>query len=419
MSISVNILVFNCGSSSLKFRLLAFPGERELARGEAQRIGPKTAEPARMVAKIGGVAREYAADMPDHAAALAETMRLLGETPTLMPQALGHRTVHGGNRFCQHTLLDDAAIADLEHTKALAPIHMPPILRVIDACRERYPQLPQVAVFDTAYHRTIPPEARAYALSSRVRGSLEVAKIGFHGISHEYVAGEAARILGKPLRELRAVSCHLGSGGASLCAIINGASVDSTMGCSPLAGLVMSTRSGDLDPDAMLRLLSKHNGDTRAVEDLLNKRSGVLGTSGLSADIRDVLKISRGDGPIAERCRWAMNVYTWRLRRHLGAFLATVAPADAIIFTDTIGETVPEVRAAACEGLGLFGVQINAGRNVRATGKDGGLALPADVATSDSPVRVLVIATNEELAIARCTFDALREANALPAGGAA
>lgn len=419
MSTSLNILVFNCGSSSLKFRLLAFPGERELARGEAQRIGPKTAEPARMVAVIDGDAREYPADMPDHAAALAETMRLLGETPTLMPHALGHRTVHGGSRFCEHTLLNDAAIADLEKTKALAPIHMPPILRVIQACREHYPRLPQVAVFDTAYHRTIPAHARVYALSSRVRDRLGVSKIGFHGISHEYVAGEAARLLGKPLGGLRAVSCHLGSGGASFCAIINGASVDSTMGYSPLAGLVMSTRSGDLDPDAMLRLLVHHRNDARASEDLLNKRSGVLGISGVSADIRDVLKLSRGEGPQAERCRWAFNLYSWRLRRYLGAFLATVAPADAIIFTDTIGETVPEVRAAACEGLGLFGVKIDPERNAKADASKQGMPLPIDVATIESRVRVLAVATNEELAIARCTFEALREANALPAGGAA
>jgi acetate kinase len=396
------ILVFNCGSSSLKFRVIAYPGEIELIRGEAQRVGPRTAEPSRLIYMLEGTQHQQVVEMADHAAALEVIMRLLAACSGLMPDAIGHRTVHGGQRFDRHTILDDAAIADLQGTCELAPLHMPSILRVIRACRQRYPDLPQVAVFDTAYHSTIPPAAKTYALSPRVRDGLGVAKIGFHGISHQYVVMEAARILNKPVDELRAVSCHLGSGGASLCAVVNGKSIDSTMGYSPLAGLVMSTRSGDIDPNGMLGLLAGYQGDVGKVENLLNRGSGVLGTAGISADIRDVIKAATDvDGVDADRARRAFDIYTWRLRRHLGAFLATISPADAIIFTDTIGELVPEVREAACRDLDVFdlGIDLEANRSAA--------VLPVDVARLDSRVRILVIATNEELAIARCTWQAL------------
>ncbi|MDD5658323.1 MAG: acetate/propionate family kinase, partial [Elusimicrobia bacterium] len=263
-------------------------------------------------------------------------------------------------------------------------------------CRARYPDLPQVIVFDTAFHQTIPDHAHTYPLPRALRQELGIRKYGFHGTSHQYVAEKAAEMLGRPMEQLNAVSCHLGSGGASLCAIVKGRSVDNTMGFSPLQGLVMSTRCGDLDPAVALRLLAQHQ-DRNAVEKLLNKRSGVLGMSGSSADIRDVFA-GMAQPDRRARLELTAQIYIWRIRKCLGAYLAVVGDADAVIFTDTIGETVPEVRWGVCAGMDAFGLRMDPERNLSAS------TLPADVAADDSPVRILVIQTNEELAIARRTY---------------
>ena len=398
----MNVLVFNCGSSSLKFRLIRMPEEEELTGGEAQRVGPVTAEPSRIVYRRHGEEETVWVEMRDHAVALTEVMKLLERDPELVPHALGQRVVHGGTRFTRSVVLDDGFVADLNEVKDLAPIHNPPAMAVIEACRSHYPDLPQVGVFDTAYHATIPDYARTYALPASLREDLAVRKYGFHGTSHRFVAEEAARFLGKPLESLNAVSAHLGSGGASLCAIVNGRSVDNTMGYSPLQGLVMSTRSGDLDPAVVLRLMGDAP-DAGKVEDMLNKQSGLLGLSARSSDIRDILSAG-GDGVNANRMRMTAQVYLWRIRKYLGAYLAVVGEADAVIFTDTIGEKVPDVPWAVCSGMEIFGLAIDAGRNVGVT------AMPADVSTDSSRIRILVIRTNEELAIARETVAALREA---------
>jgi acetate kinase len=397
----MNVLVLNCGSSSLKYRLIEMPGEKELAGGEAQRVGAPTAEPARIVHNGGGRERTVVVEMRDHTAAFAEVMKILGAEGQPRPDAIAHRIVHGGARFAAATIIDERVVAELEELQDLAPLHNPPATALVKGLRAIYPDLPQVAVFDTAFHATIPYRARTYALPRALSARLGIRKYGFHGTSHRYVAEEAARFLSRPLGKLSAVSCHLGSGGASLAAIVKGRSVDNTMGFSPLQGLVMSTRSGDLDPAVTLGLLARAGGDTRAVEGLLNKRSGVLGMSGASADIRDVFA---GQAETSAAARATEQVYLWRLRKYLGAYLAVVGKADCVIFTDTIGETVSEVRQAACAGMEAFGVAIDERRNREAR------ALPADVATDESPVRILVIRTNEELAIARSTYAALGEA---------
>jgi acetate kinase len=296
-------------------------------------------------------------------------------------------------------VVDDAVVAGLESVARLAPIHNPPATALLKACRARNPELPEVCVFDTSFHATIPDYARTYPLPARVREGLGIRKYGFHGTSHQFVAEEAAKFLGKPFAELNAVSCHLGSGGSSLCAIVKGKSVDNTMGFSPLQGLVMSTRCGDLDPAVTMRLLAAAQGDAGAVERLLNRKSGVLGLSGASADIRDVL--AGIGGASRERMGVTEQVYLWRMRKYLGAYLAVVGEPDAIIFTDTIGETVPAVRLSVCSGLEAFGVRIDAARNANVT------RYPCDVAAADSLVRLLVILTNEELAIARRAYHAL------------
>jgi acetate kinase len=251
------------------------------------------------------------------------------------------------------------------------------------------------------FHATIPDYAYTYAIPSWITHDLGIRKYGFHGISHQYVATETARLLQRPLNTLNAVSCHLGSGGASLCAIVDGKSVDNTMGYSPLQGLIMSTRCGDLDPAIALRLMALSDGDYLSVEKLLNEKSGVLGLSGKSADIRDALAaVSRPDGRTS-RPELAAQIYLWRLRKYLGSYLATVGKTDAVIFTDTVGETVPAVRWAMCTNMEDFGVMLDANRN------DSADQLPTDISAAASPVRIFVIATNEELSIARSTFSLL------------
>jgi acetate kinase len=332
-------------------------------------------------------------------------MKLLSAQENLTPDALGHRLVHGGARFAGHVLTTPQIVEELDRIKGLAPLHNPPAVDLIKACQQRYPHLPQAVVFDTAYHSTIPDYAYTYALPRGLAKRLGIRKYGFHGTSHQYVAAEAAKMLGKPLDRLNAVSCHLGSGGASLCAIVNGRSVDNTMGFSPLQGLIMSTRCGDLDPAAALQLLSMSMGDEEAVEAVLNRRSGVLGLSGTSADIRDILAGASSNAASA-RVDLTRQTYLWRIRKYLGSYLVAAGqsgPVDAIIFTDTIGETLSEVRWNVCANLECFGVKIDSQRNNSVT------QYPADVAADDSAVRILVILTNEELAIARETYRLLRE----------
>ena len=400
----MNILVFNCGSSSLKYRVIAMPSEVQRAGGEAQRVGPPTAEPSRIVYHIGDVNGTHYVEMPDQATAFEQVMALLAKHPELRPDVVAHRMVHGGTRFQRYALVDEKVIADLDAVADLAPLHNPPATALVKACRARYPDLPQVVVFDTAYHSTIPDYARTYAIPRWMTTDKGIRKYGFHGTSHQYVATEAAKFLGRPMSEFNAVSCHLGSGGASLCAIVKGRSVDNTMGYSPLQGLIMSTRCGDLDPALTLRLLAHYNGDFKSVERVLNKESGVLGMSGVSADISDILAgIAQGKGRLPKMDLTA-QIYLWRIRKYLGAYMAAVGYADAVIFTDTIGEKVAPVRWAVCADMETFGLSIDPERNRNAS------ELPVDVATDSSPVRILVVQTNEELAIAREAYSLLSRA---------
>ena len=402
----MRIIVFNCGSSSLKYRLIEMPGETELAAGEAERVGPKTALPGCIHHQAWGQKEDHTLDMPDHGAAFAGVMRLLERDSRLVPEAIGHRMVHGGAIFKNHVIVDETAFAHLEEVQELAPIHNPPALRLLAACRQLYPKLPETVVFDTAFHSTIPPAARTYALPAKLARKYCFRKYGFHGTSHQYVAQEAAKFLGIPMAELRAVSCHLGSGGASLCAIVNGRSVDNTMGYSPLQGLVMSTRSGDLDPAIALGLVARAQGDSRAVESMLNRKSGLLGLSGVSADIRDLF--ATGDGAQAAALGRAAQVYLWRIRKYLGAYLLVTERPHCIIFTDTIGEKLPAVRWAVTAGLDALGVVLDPMKNAA------GLPLPVDLAAVTSRVRILAIATNEEVAIARASFALLANPERLP-----
>jgi len=391
---SMNVLVFNCGSSSLKYRLIKMPDETELSGGEAQRIGPQTSEPSRIIHREAGREETIYAEMKDHGAAFEEILKIMKKNNNKV-DVIGHRVVHGAGIFRSHTMIDAEAIKNLKMTEGIAPLHNPPAVRLIEACHKLYPEIPQAAVFDTVFHSTIPWQAKTYALPKWIRRKFGIRKYGFHGTSHKYVAGEAAKYLKKPLDKLNAISCHLGSGGASLCAIINGKSADNTMGYSPLPGLVMSTRSGDIDPALVLQMAIASDGNFNAMEKLLNKESGVLGMSGVSPDIRDIFRTAGKNGATDERLSLTLQVYLWRLKKALGSYLAVTGVPDAVIFTDTIGETVPGVRQEACAGMEAFGIKIDMekNRNVK--------KLPADISAPDSETYVLVIATNEELEIAR------------------
>ena len=390
----MNVLTLNCGSSSLKYGLYTMPEERELMSGEAQRVGPKTAKPARIVHNEAGKTETLCVDMPDHATAFEAILNHAIDGSGLILDAIGHRIVHGGIHFSEHAVVDDESIQELTKTGDLAPLHNPPAIALVKACWARYPDMKQAVIFDTTFHATIPEYAREYALPRHLRRDMRYRKYGFHGISHEYLAHETASLLGVPLEELNAVNCHLGSGGASLCAIVKGKSVDNTMGYSPLPGLVMSTRCGDIDPVLPLWLLARPGTTPKSAEDALSKRSGLLGMSRHSADLRDLV-CDEGHEDGTGRRALAAKAYMWRLRKYLGAYLACVGSARAVVFADTIGETVPEVRLAACSGMRAFGMEIDEDRN-SSPGE-----LPTDVAADGSEVRILVIHTNEALAIAR------------------
>jgi acetate kinase len=390
----MNVLSLNVGSSSLKYSVRRMPDEALLCHGEARRVGARTALPPEIVHHTDGGTEQIALDSHEYDSAFAVILEVLGRDGSSRPDVVSHRIVHGGTRFDEPVIVEEDTIAQLEAIQHLAPIHNPPAIAMLKVCRSQLADLTQVCVFDTAFHASIPEYASAYPLPRELTEEMGIRKYGFHGISHQYVATEAATLLGKPLDQLNAVSCHLGSGGASLCAIRNGRSVDNTMGLTPLQGLVMSTRSGDIDPGLVLRLMHRSEGNFDETEKYLNKNSGILGMTQDSADLRDLLNEDGTDPADSNGQDLALRVSTWRLRKYLGAFLAQVGKADTLIFTDTLGETVPVVRAMACDGLSSFGVEIDPVKN-NAPGP-----LPADVATDDSPVRILAIHTDEELALA-------------------
>ncbi len=392
----MNLFVLNCGSSSLKYKMFSFPSGEELFGGEVQRIGSKTAEQPRIIHRKLGSENTRFVDAMSYKDALREVIKLARDESGFPPDAIAHRLVQGGKDFPTSAVISRNDFSALDGIADLAPVHNPPVVALIKECDLLYPDIPQAIVLDTAFHSTIPDYAAAYAIPEKLRRELGIRKYGFHGISHEYVAEETARFLHIPSPELKAISCHLGSGGASLCAIVDGKSVDNSMGFSPLQGLVMSTRCGDLDQAVILKMLAYSEGDSGKVSNILNKRSGVLGLSGISGDIRDV--INRALETEDERARRTLDVYIWRVRKYLSSYLAVVGLPQAVIFTDTIGESIPYVREAVCLGMEYFGLRIDEWKNRNI------LTYPADVSASGSRSRIVVVKTNEEKAIARKAY---------------
>ncbi|CAN5467522.1 acetate kinase [soil metagenome] len=355
--------IVNSGSSSIKWELLDVESAEKLAGGIVERIG-----------EAGHVA--------DHESAMSLILDELGDA---RPVVIGHRVVHGGSRFTEATLVTDQVIAAIEELSALAPLHNPANLEGIRAARAAFPGVPNVAVFDTAFHTTLAPDAYTYAIDAEVAASHGVRRYGFHGTSYQYVSRRAAEVLGRPLEELKLIVFHLGNG-ASVCAIDAGRSIETSMGMTPLEGLVMGTRSGDLDPGLLFHL-GRAGYSLDELDTLLNRRSGLLGLTG-SGDMRDVQQSAVTDAP----ARLALDVYHHRLRQYLGGYLVHLGGADAIVFTAGVGENSSTTRAAALDGLGWLGITIDPARN--ATNE-------TRISADDSSVAVLVIPTNEELEIAR------------------
>jgi acetate kinase len=398
----VKVLVLNCGSSSIKLRLFEMGSCASLARGTVERIGEPSGRVAVWHTPPGAEETEAAREGPvaDHAAGLRLAAELLRASGALSDPAelhgIGHRVVHGGERFRAPALIDPQVLAALRAVSPLAPLHNPPNLLGIEVAMRFAPSVPQVAVFDTAFHQRMPPRAYLYALPYALYTEHGVRRYGFHGTSHAYVAAQAADYLGRPIEDLSLVTLHLGNG-ASAAAVQGGHSIDTSMGMTPLEGLVMGTRSGDMDP-AIAFFLERETGASSAeVERLLNAESGLKGLCGVN-DMREVLaRAERADA----RARLALDVTCYRLRKYIGAYWAAMGRLDAIVFTGGIGENAPRVRAGACAGLEGMGVVLDPALNAAG----GGDRFSIDA--QDSRVRVLVVRTDEELAIARQTVEVI------------
>ena len=394
------VLVVNSGSSSFKYQLLDMQTERVLASGLVERIGPATGRTLghaeHVVTDAEGEKHTFERDLeiPDHTAGFQVMLDAFAEHgPSLRefePTAVGHRVVHGGSRFIEPTLIDDGVEANIQDLARLAPLHNPGAVQGIRAARAAFPDLPHVAVFDTAFHQSMPPSAYTYAIDKELAAAHRLRKYGFHGTSHKFVSEAAAAYLDRPLGELRQIVLHLGNG-ASATAIDGGRSVDTSMGLTPLEGLVMGTRSGDLDPAVLIQLARRVRLSIDELDALLNKSSGLQGLAGVS-DMRDLLERRAAGNPDASL---AFDVYIHRLRAYIGAYLAQLGGVDVISFTAGVGENVPVVRAEALATLGFAGVAVDPARNEeRARGI-------RRISSDDSAVTVLVVPTNEELEIAR------------------
>lgn len=397
----MNVLVINCGSSSLKYQLVDMKDESVLAKGLVERIGIEGS-----VLKHETTGKEKAVieqPMENHKVALELVIAALTDENHGAIKgmdeinAVGHRVVHGGEKFSGSVVIDENVIKAMEECIDLAPLHNPPNLMGINACKEIMPNVPMVGVFDTAFHSTMPKSSYIYPLPYELYEKYGIRRYGFHGTSHKYVAQRTAALLERPLENLKIVTCHLGNG-ASVTAISGGKSVGTSMGFTPLEGLAMGTRCGDIDPAIVTFIMEKENLDIEGINNLLNKKSGVLGISGVSSDFRDIENAAKEGN---ERAQLALDIFDLRVRKYIAAYAAVMGGVDAIVFTAGLGENSALNREAIVNGLEFMGVKICPERN-KTRGKE------VIVSTDDSQVKVLVIPTNEELMIARDTQELLK-----------
>ena len=394
-NMKMNVLVINCGSSSLKYQLIDSETENVLAKGLCERIGID----GRLVYQKAGCDKEITeAAMPTHKEAIQMVLDALvndktGAIKSLSEvNAVGHRIVHGGEKFASSVVITDEVLEAVAQCNDLAPLHNPANLIGINACKELMPGVPMVAVFDTAFHQTMPEKAYLYGLPYEYYENYKVRRYGFHGTSHSFVSKETARFLGMDLKNSKIIVCHLGNG-ASISAVKDGKCVDTSMGLTPLEGLVMGTRSGDIDPAIMEYIAKKEDLDIAGVMNVLNKKSGLEGISGLSSDFRD---LTAGAKEGNKRAIAAIEVFCYRVAKYVGSYVAAMNGVDAIAFTAGIGENVGLVREKVCSYLGYLGITLDAEANA----KSGDNCV---ISAADSKVKVAVIPTNEELAICRET----------------
>ena len=397
----MKVLVVNCGSSSIKYQLYEMPEKRVISRGLVERIGESNAALEHHYAD--GV-RRLEGEIAGHEEGMALILETLVGTDGAINSveeigAVGHRVVHGGEEFTGSVAITPEVIASIERFADLAPLHNPPNLTGIQAAMHELPHAPQVACFDTAFHATIPEVAYTYALPRPLYEKYGIRRYGFHGTSHRYVARRAAELLGRDKYDINCITAHLGNG-CSMAAVRNGASVDTSMGLTPLEGLVMGTRSGDFDP-AILFYLADHGYDMASLNRLCNKESGLVGLSGQSNDMRTLVD-SAHDGN--ERAQLAIDVFAYRVKKYIGMYYAVLGRVDAVIFTGGIGENAAEVRAAACADMPNLGIVIDAEKNTGMVGRKEGA-----ISTPDSATAVLVIPTDEEAAIADDTYQTVKE----------
>lgn len=396
--LKLKILVINCGSSSLKYQLFDMNTETMIAKGNCERIG--------VDGKIGGSTADgrkfdYEVDFPNHTVAFLEVKKVLTEGDAKVIDslgeisAIGHRIVQGGALFNESTLVTNEVIEGIESLCDLAPLHNPAHIQGIKACIDVFgAQLPQVVVFDNAFHSTMPPEAYMFPVPYEYYEKYHVRRYGFHGTSHRFVSARCAEVMGKDIKDLKIVTCHLGNG-SSITAVKGGKCIDTSMGLTPLDGFIMGTRCGAVDPSVITYLQQKEGWTPAQTDTVLNKKSGVLGISGVSSDDRDVLAAAEAGN---ERALLARNILKYQVRKVIGSYVAAMDGVDAIVFTGGIGENTTDLRADVCNNLSYLGVELNAEANeVMRKGKEG------EISSENSKVKVYVLPTNEELVIARDT----------------
>ncbi len=397
----MKVLVINAGSSSLKYQLIDMTNESVLAKGLCDRIGIENSfikqsrgeEEAVVVSKV----------LKNHKDAIEAVISALTDDKIGVIKsmseisAVGHRIVHGGEKFNSSAVIDEKVMEAVKECIDIAPLHNPPNIVGIEACQQIMPNVPMVGVFDTTFHSSMPEQAYLYAIPYELYQKYGIRKYGFHGTSHKYVSERTAELLGKPLSELKIITCHLGNG-SSICAVNKGKSIDTSMGFTPLQGLAMGTRSGTIDPEVVTFLMEKEDLTVKGISTLLNKKSGVLGVSGVSSDFRD-LHAAAEEGN--KRAQLALDIFAYGVKKFIGEYIAVMNGVDAIVFTAGIGENNSVIRTMVLDNMDFFGIKIDAEKN-KIRGQE------IDISTPDATVRTLVIPTNEELAIARETIRLLK-----------
>ena len=391
----MKILVINCGSSSLKYQLFDMDNEEVMVKGLVERIG---IDGSRLIQEKGDDKYTIEEDMKDHTEAVGHVFDALVDSENGVIKdlseidAVGHRFVHGGEKITKSTLIDSDVRKAIEEYTKFAPLHNPANLMGLEACEKLLEGVPNVAVFDTAFHQTMPERTFLYGIDYKYYEEDGIRKYGFHGTSHKFITNKTAELLGKDVSELNIISCHLGNG-SSITAVKDGKSYDTSMGLTPLEGLIMGTRSGDIDPTAVTYIMQENNISPKEMENILNKESGVLGVSGVSSDFRD-LEAAAKEGN--ERAQYALDMFITRAKRYIAGYMAEIGSVDAIVFTGGIGENSIDMRKDIMDGFQQFGIEIDEEKNNVRGGAH-------EVSTDDSKVKVMVVATNEELMIARDT----------------